>query len=75
MEDGRLKISVNKEENIEEKNKNYIHRERRYSSMNRNIFLADADCGKIKAKLEDVVLAITVAKKEKLDTSVKIDIE
>jgi HSP20 family protein len=62
-------------ENIEEKDKNYIHKERRYSSMSRNIFLADSAAEGIKAKLDDGVLIIRVPKKEKPDSSVNIEIE
>lgn len=75
LNDGRLNISVNKDETTEEKNKNYIHRERRYSSMSRNILLGDADASGIKAKLDNGVLCITVPKKTKPDSSVVIDIE
>lgn len=75
LEEGRLKLTVNKEEKIEENNKNYIHRERRYSSMQRSIVLYDAEAGGIKAKLENGVLSITVPKKIKPDNSLKIDIE
>ena len=75
LEEGRLRIAVNKEEKIEEKEKNYIHRERRYSSMQRNIILADADENGIKARLEDGVLSISVPKKAKNESSVRIEIE
>jgi len=75
LDDGRLTISVNKEENIEQKNKNYIHKERRYSSMSRSIYLADADAQGVKAKLENGVLTINVPKIQKSDTSIKIDID
>lgn len=75
LDEGRLCISVNKEENIEEKEKNYIHRERRYSSMSRSVLLADSASDGIKAKLDDGVLTIRVPKKEKPDSSVNIEIE
>ncbi len=75
LNDGRLSISVNKDETVEEKDKNYIHRERRYTSMSRNIMLGDADANNIKAKLDNGVLCITVPKKTKADNSVVIDIE
>lgn len=73
--DGKLCISVNKEEVQEDKDKNYIHRERRYSSMARNIFLQDADAEGIKAKLNDGVLTISVPKKTIEDRSKMIEIE
>lgn len=76
IEDGRLCISVNKEEVKEDKDeKNYIHRERRYTSMQRNVFLAEAADEGIKAKLEDGVLIITVPKKVHKDKSKAIEIE
>lgn len=76
IEDGRLCISVNKEEVKEDKDeKNYIHRERRYTSMQRNVFLADAANEGIKAKLNDGVLEITVPKKVEEDKSKAIEIE
>ncbi len=76
IEDGRLSISVNKEEVKEDQDqKNYIHRERRYTSMQRNIFLAEAADEGITAKLKDGVLMITVPKKVHEDKSRAIEIE
>ena len=76
IEDGRLCISVNKEEVKEDSDeKNYIHRERRYTSMQRNVFLAEAANEDIKAKLKDGVLLITVPKKVHEDKSKAIEIE
>jgi len=75
INEGRLIISVKREEKLEDEGKNYIHKERRYASMTRNIFLADASDEGIKAKLEEGILNITVPKKEKPDNSVKIEIE
>lgn len=75
LEDGRLRISVQRNEEKEEKDKNYIHREIRVSSMERNIFLKDAGEENIKAKLENGVLKIEIPKKPHVDTSKKIEIE
>lgn len=75
LDDGRLQITVTRDEKVENEKKNFIHRERRYCSMQRSMFLADADAAQIKAKLENGELKITVPKKEKVDTSVKIDVE
>lgn len=75
LNEGRLSIAVNKDETVEEKDKNYLHRERRFSSMNRSIVLADADSAGIKAKLDSGVLSVTVPKKKKDDNAVVIDIE
>lgn len=73
--DGKLLISVNREENTDEKDKNYIHKERRYSSMQRSIYLADAESTGIKAKLDNGVLNITIPKQQNSANSFKIDIE
>jgi HSP20 family protein len=75
LNDGRLNISVTKSESIEEKDKNYLHRERRYTSMSRNILLADADASGVKAKLDNGILCVTVPKQTKANTGVVIDIE
>ena len=75
LNDGKLSISVKKEENVEEEKKNYIHRERRLSSMVRSVYLGDAKAEGIKAKLEDGILTITVEKERKVDKAVSIAIE
>ncbi|HCP14463.1 MAG TPA: heat-shock protein Hsp20 [Peptococcaceae bacterium] len=75
LDAGRLTISVEREERIDEEKKNYVHKERRYSSMSRSIYLADAKSDGIKAKLEEGVLNISIPKEEKPETGVKIDIE
>lgn len=74
FEDGRLKISVKKEESTEEKNKNYIHRERKLSSMERVILLSDVAESEVKAKLDNGVLTINIPKKIKAEKSMKIEI-
>ena len=75
LDDGKLSISVNRTENIDEEKENYIHRERRYSSMSRSVYLADANPENIKAKLDNGILAITVQKEEKPNNSHTIEIE
>ncbi|WMJ78909.1 MULTISPECIES: Hsp20/alpha crystallin family protein [unclassified Sedimentibacter] len=75
MDDGKLSINVKKEENVNEEKKNYIHRERRYSSMSRCIYLEDAKSQDIKAGLDNGVLKIAVPKESRPNKSVKIDIE
>lgn len=75
LDDGRLTISFSKEQSVDEDSKNYIHKERRYSSMSRTVFLADAASEGTGAKLDNGVLTIKVPKKDKPDNSVKIDIE
>lgn len=75
MNEGRLSISIQREEIKNEENKNYVHKERRYSSMSRSIYLEEAKSEGIKANLENGVLCITVPKDSKPNNSIKIDIE
>lgn len=75
LKDGRLMISVEREENEEIKEKNYLHRERRYSSMSRSVHLGDIKEEEISAKLDDGILCIKVPKKEVLDETKRIPIE
>lgn len=73
--DDRLIISVKQQDEINEEKENYIHRERRLSSMQRLVYLKNMDVEKIKAKLEEGVLKITVPKKEEDKGKYEIVIE
>ncbi len=74
--DGKLNISIEKKEEHEDKSKNYIHRERRFCSMSRNVFLADMDDSAIHAKLDDGVLKVEIQKKTQQNNQSKyIEIE
>jgi HSP20 family protein len=75
IEDNNLCVSVNRVEEHSKDGKNYIHRERRASSMSRRVRLEGAKLDEIRAKLEDGVLAITVPKNIRTNTTRKIDIE
>jgi HSP20 family protein len=75
MEEGNLTIEVTREDKTDDKNHNYIHRERRYQSMQRSIHLPDIDDDGVKAKLNDGVLEITVAKNKKPKRDYSIAIE
>lgn len=74
-EDNDMCISVNRTEEVTNDSKNYIHRERRVSSMSRRVRLANAALDEIKAKLEDGILTIKVPKYDKSVNSRKIEIE
>jgi HSP20 family protein len=74
FEDGKLTISVRKEENTEKNKKNYIHRERHLSSMARSVYLRDARAEGIKARLEDGILSIVIEKEQKVSKMIPIDI-
>jgi HSP20 family protein len=75
IHDGQLRISIEREEKVDEEKKNYIHKERRYSSMSRSVYLGDASADSIKAKLDNGVLTITIPKTEKPEVKSKIEIE
>lgn len=75
LDDNRLTIAVQSDEESEEKKKNYIHRERRVRSMSRNVFLADALSEGVKAKLNDGVLCVKVPKAETSQNAKQIEIE
>lgn len=75
MKEGRLAISVEREEIKDDSTKNYIHKERRYSSMARSIYLAGALGDNVKAKFENGTLSIIVPKDERKESKYKIEIE
>jgi len=70
-----LCIVLNRTETSNTEEKNYIHRERRVTSMSRRVRLADANLGAIKAKLDEGILSITIPKIEKISDSFKIAID
>ena len=74
LNEGKLTISVKKEENSGEEKKNYIHRERRLNSMARGVYLGDVRAEGIKASLEDGILTISVEKEQKTNRAVPIEI-
>lgn len=75
LSDGRLMISFEKEEKIDQEKKNYIHKERRYSSMSRCIYLEDAKQDGVEAQLEKGLLTITVPKQEIKENIKKIEVK
>jgi HSP20 family protein len=75
LREGTLTIAVNREENRNEENKNYIHRERRVSSMSRSVYLGDVDPDGVTAKLDNGVLKISVPSKAPVEKSRRIEIQ
>lgn len=73
--DGRLTIGVAEKKVADEDKHKLIHRERRYSYMERSIYLADAVCEKAEAKLEHGELIITVPRAKNEDNTQKIEIQ
>ena len=74
-DDSILTISIEHNEEKEEKQENYIHRERQMCSMKRAINLPNVDPSNIKARLEDGVLKVTATKQEIKDHSYVIEVE
>lgn len=62
LEEGLLRISIEKEENVENTAKNYIHKERRYTSASRSLMLPNAAADGVKARLDNGILTINVPK-------------
>ena len=75
LAEGTLTIAAKKEEEIKEEKKNYIHQERSVSSVQRSIYLADAQAEGIKAKLTDGVLCVAIPKTDKKEKHQTIVIE
>jgi HSP20 family protein len=75
IEGDNISITVNRSEEVNKDEKNYIHRERRSATMSRRVRLANAKLDEAKAKLEDGVLTITIPKDEQAINSRKINIE
>lgn len=73
--DGRLMLSVEQSEEVTDENENYIHRERRFSSMKRAIYLKDIDATKIDATLVDGVLKVEVPKLESAKDQLEIEVK
>ena len=75
--DGYLTIKAEKknEVNEEDKNKNYIRRERTYGKYERSFYLGDLDEDKIDATFENGMLKLVVPKKEEVDTKKVIEIK
>ena len=75
LNDGTLGIAVERVEKFDEEKKNYIHKERRYSSMCRSIYLGDADAKGIKARLEDGMLRVDIPRQKNAGHSKRIEIQ
>ena len=75
LHDGVLSIAVQHDEKKEEKTDLYIHRERRFGSMQRSIRLGEINESEVSAKFEDGVLNIKVPKAQNQEIRRKIEIE
>ena len=74
IDEGRVTISVSRNEESDNDADGYIHRERRSVSMSRSVYLADADSDSISARLEDGVLRVELKKTVPVETRKEIKI-
>jgi HSP20 family protein len=74
-QDGYLSIAVEREEKKDDEQKNYVHRERRFTSMSRSINLGDLDMDQIEANLKDGILIIKAPKSALIENKKKIEIK
>ncbi len=63
------------ENNDEDEQRNYVHRERTYGKYQRSFYLQDLDSEKIDAEFNNGVLKITVPKKEEPENKKYIEIK
>lgn len=77
IEDGKLTINACKNEEIDksDESKNYIHKERKTSKVSRTMYFEDVDQDKLKAKLEDGILTVSLPKMENNQKVKLIDIQ
>lgn len=75
--DGYLSIKAEKtnEINEENKNKNYIRRERTYGKYERSFYLGDLDEERIDAEFSNGVLKISIPKKQQVENKKVIEIK
>ena len=72
---GYLTVSVSKNNEINEEEKNYIRRERSTRQISRSFYVGDVDTESIKASFNNGVLVIEVPKEEKIDSKRIIQID
>lgn len=75
IDQGNVTISVEKDEQQEEEKEGYVHKERRYRTMRRQVHLNDVDDEATSARMEDGILYVTVKKIPTEDTSRQVDID
>ena len=74
VENGDLVIKAERKEETEEKETNYLRRERRYGKIYRRVALPkDVDVEDIKAKYNNGILEITIPKTEKAKKVINIE--
>lgn len=64
VDDDKLTISVQRNEQTDEEKDNYIRKERSFSKMTRSFAISDIETNNVTAKYENGILLITLPKKE-----------
>lgn len=72
---GYLTITAKKEEKHDDKDKNYIRKERSYSKTSRSFYIGGATEENVKAEFKDGILKVVVPKIEEKNTKKTIEIE
>lgn len=73
-DNGYLTVTAKKDEEAEDKSKNYIRRERSYGKYQRSFYMGDMDSNEIRAKFKHGMLKIIVPKVETKETKRHIEI-
>ena len=75
INDGYLTVEATKGEDKEEKDKNYIRRERTYGQIKRQFYVGNVDTEKTKAEFNNGTLKIVIPKVEEKETKKLINID
>ena len=73
-DNGYLTVTAKKDEEVEDKTKNYIRRERSFGKYQRSFYIGDMDSNEIRAKFKHGMLKIIVPKVETKETKKHIEI-
>lgn len=72
---GNLYIAVNHQDDFNDEQDNYIHKERRSFQMQRSLYLGDIDVQGISANLDNGILKIVAPKLNVVPNSYRIDVK
>ena len=75
LEDSYLQIEVQRKQEKNKEDKNYIRKERSFSSLKRSVYLENVQKEGIDAKLDNGVLIIHIPKKTKEQQKIGIEIK
>lgn len=73
--DGYLTVEATKEDDKEEKDKNYIRRERSFGKVKRQFYVGNVDIDSTKAEFKDGTLKVILPKVSEKETKKLINIE